>query len=70
VTARRQPDALSAAARRWVGQVGVNTSPQIIERVLQALRRDYDDVIVLEGIVRWRIEHGLRSEQPMAVGSP
>lgn len=40
--------------------MGVNTNPRAIELVLQALRRDYADVVVLEGIVKWRLERGLR----------
>lgn len=57
----RRPDELSANARRWVTGAGINSDPRVLEAVLRALERDYDDVAVVRGIVRWRLERGLRS---------
>jgi hypothetical protein len=56
----RRPDRLSAEARRWAGDAGVDSNPHVVEAVLRALERDYDDVLVVRGIVRWRVARGLR----------
>jgi len=57
------PDRLAAEARRWLTTSGwhppTREREQIVERALRALERYYDDVIVVEGIIRrgvWRPE--------------
>lgn len=53
--ATEQPDELAAEARRWVCQAGWSTDPAIVAAVLKALARYYDDLIVVRGIIRWRL---------------
>lgn len=45
-----KPDRLSAEARRWFHGRGYGTDPAIVNAVLNALERCYDDVAVLRGL--------------------
>jgi hypothetical protein len=65
----RRPDELSANARRWVTGAGINSDARVIDVVLHALERDYDDVIVVRGIVRWRLARGLRSGEVVTLSA-
>ena len=51
----RPPDRLAAEARRWVERIGYGTEPAVIAAVLHALRHYYADLVVVEGIVRFRL---------------
>lgn len=61
-----QPDHLAAEARRWLGRVGYSTEPAIIKAVVKGLARYYDDMAVVEGIVKFRTEPPEHSRKLLA----
>ena len=59
------PDRLAAEARRWIGQIGYSTEPTVITAVRAALERYYGDLVVIDGIVNWRITRRLKPATPL-----
>jgi hypothetical protein len=65
----RRPDERVAHARRWLTGAGVNTYPPAIAAVRKSLEPYYDDLAVVDGIVRFRLERGLRSGEVVTLSA-